>query len=323
MYPEWESVQWERGSAALSQPAVRPRLSTRLCAQALLISLRPHQWIKNILVFGGLIFSGSLLTSQRVIVSVQAFLCFCLASSSVYLFNDLIDRIADRHHPAKRFRPIASGAISSCFAASACVLLASGALLGAFSLNFSFSIVLALFLSQSVFYSLWLKHVVFLDVTIIAFGFVLRSIGGAVVIDVPPSSSLVFCTLMLALLVGFGKRFGEISLLREGAHHHRRNLGNYSADALAQTMSLTGSAAVLAYSIYTQLPQTLHHLGTRCLGLTVPLVWYAVHRYQLLARRGNQGSDPAWLFLTDRPLLLSGVIWVLTVVFILYAVPLI
>ena len=279
--------------------------------RALALSLRPHQWVKNLLVFGSLLFSQSLRDATAVFHSVHAFLLFCFAASSIYLLNDVNDREEDCRHPTKRLRPVASGQISSATALGVMLCLAVGSILSAFQINKTFGGVLAMYVLMNVAYTLKLKQVVILDVMILAFGFVLRAIGGAVAIGVPASSWLVLCTLTLALLVGFGKRRNELAVLQGDASRHRSNLEEYSLPFLDLMMTISGGAAVVMYALYTTAAASSGRIGSPLLVMTTPFVIYGIFRYLYLVHRLSEGGDPSRLFVSDRPFLINGVLWVL------------
>jgi len=289
--------------------------------RALTLSLRPHQWAKNILIFSGLIFSRSLLHWEVVWLSISAFVTFCLASSAVYLLNDLRDVEADRRHPTKRLRPLAAGELSPTLAGITMVTLFSVSVVAALSLGWPFSVVLYGYLILNGAYSFGLKEVVILDVMIVATGFVLRAVAGAAVIGVQASPWLILCTLMLALLVVFGKRRHELSLLEAEARNHRSCLEGYSIQFLDLMIGIAGAAAVVTYALYTMADETVARFGTRHLVVTTPWVIYGVFRYLYLVYQRMEGGDPAYLFVTDRPTLVNGLMWVLVVCFILYAPP--
>ena len=282
---------------------------TQRVTYALAKSLRPHQWIKNTLVFGGLVFSYSLFDPWSVVMSVQAFLLFSFAASSVYLLNDLNDLSEDRLHPKKRLRPLAAGLISPSVVKGAMVALGGGSLLGAFLINAQFGAVLSLYLAMNVGYSLRLKHVVILDVMIIALGFVLRAVAGALAIGVEASAWLVLCTLTLALLVGFGKRRNELSVLKGDAASHRACLEGYTTHFLDLMMTISGGAAVVTYALYTMADETAARFGSHALVLTTPFVIYGIFRYLYLIHVKSEGGDPSKLFATDRPTLINGFLW--------------
>lgn len=300
-------------SHVLSSAPVSPRVTWALAK-----SLRPHQWIKNTLVFGGLVFSHSLFHVPAVLLSIQAFLLFCFAASAVYLLNDLNDLEEDRRHPKKRTRPLAAGLISPATVRGAMAFLAAGSLTGAFLINAGFGSVLTVYLLMNVGYSLRLKHVVIVDVMIIAVGFVLRAVAGAVAIGVPPSPWLVLCTLTLALLVGFGKRRNELTVLKDEAASHRACLEGYSTHFLDLMMTISGGAAVVTYALYTMADETVARFGSHALVMTTPFVIYGIFRFLFLIHQKNEGGDPSKLFATDRPTLINGVLWLAVSAFCVY-----
>ena len=286
--------------------------------RAMALSLRPQQWVKNLLVFGGLVFSRSMSDPVAVLHSVHAFLLFCFAASSIYLLNDVHDIEEDRRHPTKRLRPVAAGVINRATAIGVMLILAIGSVASAFTINRTFGGVLAVYVLMNVAYSLKLKQVVILDVMLIAFGFVLRAIGGAVAIGVPASSWLVLCTLTLALLVGFGKRRNELAVLQGNAKEHRSNLEEYSQPFLDLMMTISGGAAVVMYALYTTASASTGRAGSPLLSLTTPFVMYGIFRYLYLVHRQSEGGDPSKLFVTDRPFLANGVLWVLACCLAIY-----
>jgi 4-hydroxybenzoate polyprenyltransferase len=284
--------------------------------QAYLRSLRPKQWLKNILVFAALVFSHQLTDVRAFAEVVVAFLCFCAASSAVYLLNDLKDQESDRLHPVKRFRPIASGQVPTVHAAGMSVVLAIVSLVIAFIVSPYFAALIGGYMLLNVLYSLYLKHEVIIDVFIISAGFVMRAAGGAIVLAVPISPWLYFCTVVLALFVGFGKRRHELQLLEDAASGHRRNLDDYSAPLLDQFIVVTAGATIMAYSLYTFVAENLpdNHL----MMITIPFVLYGIFRYLYLVHERQEGGAPEQLILSDRPLLASVVLWGITSVFIIY-----
>ena len=273
--------------------------------------MRPHQWVKNLLVFGGLLFSQRLTDPVAVLLSVHAFLLFCFAASSIYLLNDVQDRDEDRRHPEKRLRPIASGEVSSAAAIAAMLVLAFGSLGSAFLINRSFGVLLCLYFAMNVAYTVRLKHVVILDVMLIAFGFVLRAVGGAIAIGQPASSWLILCTMTLALLVGFGKRRNEIAVLQGDAANHRSNLDEYSLPFLDVMMTISAAAAVIMYTLYAAAAAHFRKDHAPMLVLTTPFVIYGIFRYLYLVHRQSGGGDPSKLFVSDKPFLINGALWVL------------
>jgi 4-hydroxybenzoate polyprenyltransferase len=303
----------------ISEPAAERRPAQRSAGHALLISLRPHQWTKNLLVFAGLLFGQLLLDTNALIRSIVAFAVFCALSSAVYVFNDIADRDADRQHPLKRSRPIASGALPVSTAYGAAIALTLAALAAALAyLGPAFAAVAAAYLALQALYSTWLKRVVIIDVLTIAAGFVLRAAAGAVAIAVPMSDWLLVVTVLLALFLALSKRRHEIVLLADGAMNHRAILGEYSPYLLDQMISVVTASTLVAYAFYTISPETQHRFHTSLLGLTLPFPLYGIFRYLYLVHRKELGGSPSELLLTDRPLLVCVALWALVVTAIIY-----
>ncbi|RLE32421.1 MAG: decaprenyl-phosphate phosphoribosyltransferase [Acidobacteria bacterium] len=275
----------------------------------LLRSLRPEQWLKNGFVLAPLIFSGSLTDSDAVIRSLLAVVAFCAVASATYLINDVLDREADRGHPVKRNRPIASGAVGVGVALGmAFILIIVGAGVAWF-LGDWFSSVLGAYLVITLLYSTLLKQLVFVDVLVVALGFVLRVVGGAVAIEVPVSRWILLCAYLLALYLALGKRRSELVLLGEAAGSHRVVLGHYTLPMVDQAISVVLGATVLAYTLYTVAPDTVVKVGSEGLMATVPVVLYGLFRYLYLLHRHELGGSPTKALLTDRPLLVCVLLW--------------
>ena len=302
-----------------SPPAVIWREgSDRSPALNLLISLRPSQWAKNLLVFAGVLFGMRLFDVTAVARATAAFGIFCLLSGVVYLINDVADRDTDREHPLKARRPIASGALPVPAALTSAVVLGTFALAGAFALGSTFFIVAAGYLALLALYSGPLKHIVIIDVLTIAFGFVLRAVAGAVAVNVSISHWLLVCTILLALFMSLAKRRHELVLLADGAVSHRPILGEYSPYLLDQMIAVVTASTLIAYVFYTISPETEQKFGTQWLGLTIPFPLYGIFRYLYLVHQREGGGSPADLLLTDRPLLLCVTLWAVTVALIIY-----
>lgn len=293
--------------------------STRSTAALLLISLRPEQWIKNLFVFAGLLFGRRLLDVDAVMLASATFVIFCALSGAVYLFNDVADRDADRRHPLKSARPIASGRLSPRVALIAAGLCVAVALQSAILVRPALGVVAGVYLALLLLYSVALKHVVIVDVLAIAGGFVLRAIAGAVAVSVPISHWLLVCTTLLALFLGLSKRRHELTLLAEGATGHRRILEEYSPHLLDQMISVVTASALVAYAVYATSAETAQRLGTDRLGLTIPFVLYGIFRYLYLVHQKRVGGSPAALLLADWPLLACVALWVVSVVLLLYS----
>jgi 4-hydroxybenzoate polyprenyltransferase len=284
----------------------------------LIASLRPEQWTKNLFVFAGLLFGGRLLDGRSVVLAAATFAIFCALSGSVYLFNDVADRDADRAHPLKSARPIASGRLSARTAVIAAGFLGAGAIQAAMLIRPELGLVAGSYLILLLVYSAFLKHVVIVDVLTIAAGFVLRAVAGAVAVTVPISHWLLVCTTLLALFLALSKRRHELTLLAEGATDHRRILEEYSPYLLDQMVGVVTASTLVAYAIYATSPETAERLGTDRLGLTIPFVLYGIFRYLYLVHQRRGGGSPSALLLTDRPLLVCVALWAASVVLILY-----
>jgi 4-hydroxybenzoate polyprenyltransferase len=304
--------------ASGSEPATeRVAGLTRLIA--IVRSLRPKQWSKNLLVFAGLVFTYNLLNPGMLTRTILAFVAFCALSSAGYLWNDLRDVRADRLHPVKRRRPIASGQVPPALAATMAVVLGVAGLTLAFALGTPFLLVASLYMLLTVTYSIWLKHLVLIDVFGISAGFVLRAVGGAVVIGVPVSPWLYVCTVLVSLFLAFGKRRNELELMESGAGGHRKNLEQYSVELLDQLILIVASVTIMAYSLYTFSAENLPR--DHSMMLTIPLVLYGLFRYLYLVRVRHQGGAPEDLLLTDPGLLWTAISWVGLSLIVLYMLP--
>ena len=285
---------------------------------ALFVALRPRQWTKNLLVFAGLLFSGSLLNPVMVGRATLACLLFCLLSGGVYLINDVLDAERDRNHPQKRYRPVASGRLRPTVALGAGVLLLAGASLAGFVLSVPFGWVAVTYAALLTVYSIGLKHVVIVDTLVIAAGFVLRALAGVVVLDIAFSHWFLLCTSLLALFLTLGKRRYELLALEGGGTDHRPILSEYSPQLLDQMIAVVTASTLMAYALYTVAPETQARLGTTLLPLTIPFVLYGIFRYLYLLYRRALGGNPSEHLLTDRALLLDVALWGVTVVIVLY-----
>ncbi|HZR25443.1 MAG TPA: decaprenyl-phosphate phosphoribosyltransferase [Vicinamibacterales bacterium] len=294
------------------------RAPGRTTVANLVISLRPGQWTKNLLVFAGVLFGHRLLEPQAVAASLAAFAIFCALSGAVYLMNDIADRESDRLHPTKATRPIASGALALPTATTAAIVLAAGSIAASLWLGSMFTLVAVTYLVLQALYSGPLKHMVIVDVLTLALGFVLRAAAGAVAVDVEISHWLLVCTLLLALFIALAKRRHEIVLLAGDATGHRRILGEYSAYLLDQMIGVVAASTLVAYIFYTVSPETQEKFGTPWLGLTIPFPLYGIFRYLYLVHKREGGGSPADLLLTDRPLLVCVALWALVVTAIIY-----
>jgi 4-hydroxybenzoate polyprenyltransferase len=281
-------------------------------------SLRPEQWTKNLILFGGLLFGQRLFDLQSVLYAAAAFVIFCALSGVVYLLNDVADRDGDRVHPLKRHRPIASGALPASTAVAAAAAIGLLALVAAFLLRVQFGFFAAAYLALLTFYSGPLKHVVIIDVLTIAIGFVLRAAAGAVAIDVPISNWLLFITILGALFLALSKRRHELVLLADGATGHRPILQEYTPYLLDQMIAVVTASTLVAYAFYTVSPDTVEKFHTNHLGLTLPFLLYGIFRYLYLVHQKEGGGSPSEMLLNDRPLLACVALWALAVALIIY-----
>lgn len=278
--------------------------------------MRVHQWVKNGFVFAPLFFTPHAIDFENIVRVSLGALAFCLFSSSVYILNDYKDREADRQHPSKRTRPLASGTVSvpAAFGLMA-GLLVVGIALGA-SLSSEFLIITLLYLALNVAYSMGLKHVAIIDVMIIALGFVMRIQAGAELIAIDNSAWIVMCTFMLALFLAIAKRRDDI--VRKLAFEHRRSLEGYTRRYLDIALAVTLSAVLISYMIYTADSEVAERLGTEQLYLTLPFVTAAVLRYLQITFVEERSGSPTTLVLTDRFLLVCMAGWVATFAALIY-----
>jgi 4-hydroxybenzoate polyprenyltransferase len=304
-----------------SVAVAKPWAPRRGLALNLLVSLRPHQWSKNLLVFAGLLFARRLFDLHDFLATVAAFAIFCALSGVVYLTNDVLDRHTDRNHPLKSRRPIASGLIPVPLAVGAAVAILVASIAGSLALGWRFALVAVCYVTLNTAYSVFLKHVVILDVLTIAIGFVLRAAAGAVAINVVISHWLFVCTILLALFISLAKRRHEIVLLADGATTHRPILGEYTPYLLDQMIGIAAGSSLIAYILYTISPENTERFGTPWLDLTIPFPLYGIFRYLYLVHRREGGGSPADLLLSDYPLLACVVLWAVALVIIIYVRP--
>ncbi len=272
-------------------------------------ALRSKQWIKNFFVLTPLLFAKELQHPDQVLRGFAAFAIFCGLSSAGYVFNDLLDVEQDRQHPLKALRPIPSGRLPVPIAIGMAVVLASAGMIGAMMIGLRFGLLAGAYLIVTLAYSLRLKHLVVLDVMVIAIGFVMRVGGGALAIHVQASHWLLLCTLLLALFLGFSKRRHELILLNEGSTQHRPVLEHYSPELLNQMNSIVMGATIVCYAIYTVSDETIRKFGTGNLIFSVPFVIYGLLRYLYLANIQDGGGSPTETLLADRPLVASVLLW--------------
>lgn len=281
-------------------------------------TMRPKQWAKNVFVFAGIFFDGKVLEISLLVKSILAFVIFCLISSAIYLINDLADIEKDRLHPTKKNRPLASGALSPRVAQAAAIIILAVSLPAAFALKIEFGLTAMLYALTMVLYSFWLKHIVIIDVMMVAAGFVLRVYGGAAVVQVSRFSPWLYvCTTLLALFIAINKRRHELVLLADGANGHRASLEEYSIPFLDEMTSLVTATALVSYSFYTFSAPNLPR--NHAMMLTIPFVMYGIFRYLYLIHSKNLGGTPEDIVLGDRPLLATLFLWGLVAGIAIYA----
>jgi len=278
---------------------------------ALLTVMRPQQWTKNVFVFAALLFSGQFRDPAMCFRTALAFIVFCLVSSAIYAINDVCDRGEDRRHPVKKNRPIASGAVGVNLALLFSGILIVLGLLLAGCINKLLLFVVSLYIVIHIAYSLKIKHIVILDVMMIAGGFVLRILGGSVAIAVSPSHWLVLCTVMISMFLGFTKRRAELISLDADSEYTRLVLRDYSTAFLDQVISIVTAATIVCYALYTVDDHTLEVLGNRGMLLTVPSVMYGLFRYIYLIYHHKKGQDPTDTLIYDIPTICNLIIWLI------------
>jgi 4-hydroxybenzoate polyprenyltransferase len=284
---------------------------------AILVSLRPRQWVKNLFLFGGLVF-GERLFTPAVWTAIAAFAVFCGLSGAIYLLNDVADREADRRHPDKRRRPIAAGRLRPGHAVAVAIALIVGGLIIAAWLSRPFALTAVAYVLLLSAYSAWLKHVVIIDVLAVAIGFMLRAAAGALVIGVVISGWLLICTILLALFLALGKRRHEMLMLDTGAAAHRPILAEYSPALLDQMIAVVTASTVTAYALYTMSPGAVARYHTSLMPATLPFVLYGIFRYLYLIYRCHLGGNPSDMIVRDRPLLLNTLLWLAVILLTLY-----
>ena len=284
---------------------------------AILKTMRPKQWVKNIVIFAALIFDRQLTKVSSLLPTLAGFFLFCFITGVVYIINDLADLEADRKHPEKRFRPLAAGVLPVRVAQAVAIILLLLAFPLAYWLSREFAAVAAVYFLLNLAYSKWLKHIPLIDVLSIAAGFVLRVIAGVVLIEVERFSPWLYVVTTLgALYLGFGKRRAELALLAGDANAHRRVLNGYTLPFLDQLITIVSSTTIIAYSLYTFSAPNLPPNHT--MMLTIPFVIYGIFRYLFLVQVEHKGGAPEDLAFTDHPLQLVILLWGLAVLIIFY-----
>lgn len=287
--------------------------------KAIIKTMRPRQWPKNLVIFAALVFDRQLGLDHldATLRTTAGFVIFCLVSGLVYIINDIADIEADRIHPEKRRRPIASGQLPMSVALIAAGIIFLIAIPVAFWLSMGFGIIAVSYLLLNLAYSKWIKHLPLLDVFTIALGFVLRVAAGVALIQVSRFSPWLYVVITLgALYLGFGKRRAELALLAGDANSHRRVLEGYTIPLLDQFITIVSATTILAYSLYTFSAVNLPN--NHVMMLTIPFVIYGVFRYLWLIQVKHSGGAPEEVLLEDRPLQIAIVMWGLAILLIFY-----
>ena len=280
--------------------------------------MRPLHWTKNMFVFAGLIFGHKLNVPLALGRAIGGFACFCLAASAVYILNDIIDRQRDRLHPEKCKRPIASGKVTIGSAVVVAVLCAAVAIIAGFILGRAFASIILIYIMLMIFYSLLLRRIMILDCVVIAIGFCLRAVAGAVAVEVFISQWLIICTFALCLFLAFGKRRSEIALLQQDRESFRNTLTGYTPELLAHMIDVTSGLAVVCFLLYAMDDRTLQTFGNNHLVYTTPLVLYCIFRFSSLIQTGKY-LGPVQIILNDLSFQIGFVVWVIASVVIVYA----
>lgn len=290
--------------------------------KALFKAMRPRQWIKNLVIFAALVFDRQLTPSHlpEILRTLTGFIIFCLLSGVVYVLNDVADANADRNHPEKRHRPIASGQLPVKFARLVSLILIFTIIPLSYLLSPRFGLVATGYLLLNLAYSNWIKHLPLLDVLSIALGFVLRVAAGVALIIVTRFSPWLYVVTTLgSLYIGFGKRRAELALLADGANSHRKVLDGYTIPLLDQYITIVSGTTIIAYSLYTFSAPNLP--ANHVMMLTIPFVLYGIFRYLYLIQVKHGGGAPEEVLLSDRPLQISIVLWGISVLLIFYIFP--
>lgn len=282
--------------------------------------MRPRQWSKNIFVFAALVFDKQLFHVSAFLHTLAGFFLFCLISSSVYIFNDIVDVEADRQHPIKKNRPLPSGQLPLNVAWAAGIILVAVTLILGYVMDPEFDLVLLAYFLLNLAYSRWLKHIPILDVLVLAAGFVLRVEAGVSLIDVQRFSPWLYVVMtLLALYLGFGKRRAELALLSNDAGSHRKVLEGYTIPLLDQYIMIVSGTTIVAYSLYTFSAPNVP--ANHSMMLTIPFVVYAIFRYMYLIEVEHSGGAPEEILLSDRPLQISMLLWAIAVLAVFYLSP--
>lgn len=303
---------------SVPKPLPLTDVPNRAVLSSLLIAMRPHQWVKNLFVLAPLLFGMKLTQTPALVSALAATLSFCMLSSALYLVNDVIDAEADRAHPEKRLRPIASGQLSYRLALFAALLLLTSSFTIAFGLGLKFGLLAITYSVVTLGYCLAFKQAIVLDGMLIATGFVLRVVGGAIAVDVEPTHWLIVCAFLLALFLAFSKRRQELLMLSEDAVQHRHVLAQYSVGYLDRANTILLGATIVCYALYTVSPETIARFGTDKLIYGSAFVIYGLLRYLALVQNTENGGNPSKMLTKDKPLLIAVIGWAIYNALIIY-----
>ncbi len=282
--------------------------------------IRPKQWIKNFFVFAPLLFSRHVFDLPFLLISIEAFIIFSLASSAVYIINDIMDAESDRAHPKKKYRPIASGEVSIKQGITLLIVLIIIVIAGLYFIRMAFAAVIILYFITNILYSVKIKSIVLLDVFFISFGFMLRVLGGAAAIDVPISSWMSLTTIFISLFLAISKRRSELSQVinQDNIEKQRKVLKDYSVDFADQMNTIAAAGTIISYALYTVSDRTIAIFGTEKLIYTTPFVIYGIFRYLFLIHKKNMGESPTSIVTKDIPLIIDVMLWFSVSVIIIY-----
>lgn len=282
-----------------------------------LLLMRPLDWVKNIFIFAALIFGRKIDDPISIGKALAGFICFSLASSAIYIFNDIMDYQTDKLHPEKSVRPIVSGKISITNAAILSIICVVVSVVGSFVLTEYFTIIIMSYIALMIFYSLFFKRMMILDCIIISIGFCLRAIAGAVIINVFISPWLIICTFSLCLFMAFCKRSSEIAALQENGELFRATLGSYTPELLSHMINVSSGIAVMCFLLYAMDRRTINNFGSDHLAYTTPLVLYCIFRFSALVQNGKS-SDLTQIIRKDISLQIGFLLWILACIIIIY-----
>lgn len=288
-------------------------MKSKINIKAIIKLLRPKQWIKNSFVLAAIIFSGNFTKTGVFVKNIAVMLMFCIASSCVYILNDIIDVEKDRCHPKKKFRPIASGDVSVTLAVILGISLMVIVIIGTYKINPIALVIIVAYLILNILYSFKLKHIIIIDVMVITLGFVLRIECGSVVTGVSLSPWLILCTILLSLFLALNKRKSEIIELDSKSASHRKILEEYSVDLIDRMLNLVTPSILISYCLYT-----FSSVQSRSMMLTIPFIIYGIFRYEYLMTKNNAGGKPEDIFFKDKPFLINIVLWGLSILSIIY-----